>query len=264
VNARERIETLRRDNPSFKPWLALLEVALEAASDPTWEEAARGVAASPERPALAGATIRVDGRQVVALLDRLLGAATDETRAAAPSVGLDPARWLGAALGPDAGLLGGNADLLPIADLVALPLLLACGRRFADRCKGWSDGVCPICGGWPTLAELRGLERSRRLRCGRCGADWGLLPLHCPFCDNIDHEKLKSLVPESGGESRRVEVCERCRGYVKTLAQLAAIKPELVPLEDLGSVELDLAAIERDYRRPEGPRQPLGVAIEVT
>jgi hypothetical protein len=26
----------------------------------------------------------------------------------------------------------------------------------------WKPGYCPICGGWPTLAEACGLERSRQ------------------------------------------------------------------------------------------------------
>ena len=42
-----------------------------------------------------------------------------------------------------------------------------------------------------------------------------------------------------------------CRGYLKAVASLGALAPELLPLEDLGSVELDVAALEREYHRPE-------------
>jgi len=265
VKARQRLEALRRENPSFQPWLALLEIALEAAGDATWEASAREtrLAAPAGGPALEGAVIPVDGRAAARLLERLIGAASGETRAAARAVELDPARWLSAALGPEPSLLGSSVELLAVADLMAWPLLMACGRRLADRCAGWNQGSCPICGAWPTLAELRGLDRSRRLRCGRCGADWGLDVLRCSFCDNRDHERQRALVPEKGGESRRVDACDVCHGYLKALAQLGPLAPELIPLEDLASVELDLAAIDRDYRRPETPARRLMARVEV-
>jgi FdhE protein len=109
---------------------------------------------------------------------------------------------------------------------------------------------------------MRGLARTRHLRCGRCGADWKIDVLRCSFCDNRDHQRLRSLVPEKGGDSRKVDACDACRGYLKSLAQLAPLAPELIPLEDLGSVELDLAAIDRDYRRPDAPAARLGARVE--
>ena len=33
----------------------------------------------------------------------------------------------------------------------------------------WQQGYCPICGGWPLLAELRGIELAQYLRCAACG-----------------------------------------------------------------------------------------------
>jgi FdhE protein len=251
VTPRERSEALRREQPSLAPWLALVEIALDASAEPAWEAAARGAALRDGTPALAGAHLRVEGHAVGRLVDRLLSAASEDVRAAAR--GADPASWLAAGFG------GASIapELAPIADLVALPLFLACGKQLKDRGEGWLEGSCPICGAWPTLAELRGLDRARRLRCGRCGADWGLAPLLCPFCENDDHEKLRSLVPETGGDSRRVDVCLECQGYVKTVAQLAAIRPAMLPLEDLASVDLDVVAMDRGYSRPE-PRAPLG------
>jgi FdhE protein len=251
---RDRAAELAREQPSFEPWLSLVEIALEAARDPAWDAAARAVVPAAEgEVALAGATIAVEARAAAALVERL--------RAAAGSRPVEPGRLLAAAIAQDASLLGGDESLVPLADLASLPLLQACGRRFAERAAGWSQGHCPICGAWPTLAELRGLDRARRLRCGRCGADWASVPLLCPFCGNLDHESLPSLVPETGGDSRRVDACDRCRGYVKTLASLGALAPELLPLEDLASVELDLAALDRGYRRPEAAPGAPGVRV---
>jgi FdhE protein len=274
-----RLSSLRRDQPALQPWLSVIEIALAAAADPAWEASALAVAPAAEgEVALAGASIPVDRKRVAALLERLLTAAAkapggdDGWRLVPARLGrlaLDSgARWLAATIGQDPSLLDEvaarlevpTAVVMPIADLAALPLLQACGRRFADRCAAWSQGHCPICGAWPTLAEMRGLERGRRLRC-RCGADWGSVPLLCPYCGNVDHETLTSLVPEKGGESRRIDACNQCRGYLKALAQLGPIRPELLALEDLASVELDLAAIERGYQRPQNAPGARGVAI---
>jgi len=273
----DRASSLKRDQPTFRPWLSVIEIALTAAADPAWEASARAVAPAAEgEVALAGASIPVDRKAVAALVKRLLAAAAEAPasdngwRLVPARIGrLDPARWLVATIEQDPSLLDEvaaqlevpTAVVVPIADLAALPLLQACGRRFADRCSTWSEGHCPICGAWPTLAEMRGLERGRRLRCGRCGADWGSVPLLCPYCGNDDHESLTSLVPEKGGESRRIDACNRCRGYLKALAQLGPIRPELLVLEDLASVELDLAAIERGYQRPQNAPGARGVGI---
>ncbi len=223
----------------------MLEIALEAVSDPIWEE-------------------KEVGRAVSVLLDRLLLAAAEapggaSLRNAARSPKLDPRAVLVAGIRDDRAVLEAIAveigaapeAFVPVAELAAMPVLQARGRRLKARCEGWTEGHCPICGAWPALAELRGLERGVRLRCGRCGADWQGSPLSCVFCGNKDHERLRALVPEGTAESRRVEACDVCHGYLKALARMGPMAPEMVQLEDLASVDLDLAAIERGYRRPE-------------
>jgi FdhE protein len=183
---------------------------------------------------------------------------------------LDALVMLNAAIDQDAAelsivatTLGVDEDALGvIAHLGAMPLLHACRRRFAAAvAPGWAEGCCPICGAWPTLAESRGLERARRLRCARCGGDWGTVAFRCPFCANTDHRQLGSLVPEAGGEARRVETCDRCRGYVKSVATLRAWAADEVALADLASIDLDLAAVERGYARPGAPAVDLGLRI---
>lgn len=261
--AQRRIDDLRRDNPTFGPWLSVVERALAAASDPAWAALAAEatlVEVAAERPALDGAGLVVDGRLATELVRGLLdAAAAGEGLGAfgAAARGVDPAAWLAAAFGDDLAPVLATVDapadaVAPVVELVAVPLLMALGRRHGARAaEGWLHGHCPLCGCWPTIAELRGLDRARRLRCGHCGADWGLNPLLCVYCGNEDHNKLSALVPEKNRESRRVDVCLECRGYLKATAQLTALPPEVVPLEDLGSVELDLVALEREYHRPE-------------
>lgn len=51
----------------------------------------------------------------------------------------------------------------------------------------------------------------------------------------------------------RVETCEVCRGYVKTLTVLLPSEPAAIALADVDSIALDLAAIAHGYHRPLSP-----------
>jgi FdhE protein len=152
-------------------------------------------------------------------------------------------------------LAGVNPELLAtVAQLSARPILTAYARQLAPalRTAQWTRGYCPLCGGWPVLAEMRGAELLRHLRCGRCGADWTAGRLFCPFCGNDDHDSLGYLRVE--GERRfRVDVCRRCGGYLKAGNSFDPSPPEILALDDLASVHLDIAALERDHVRPSEP-----------
>jgi formate dehydrogenase maturation protein FdhE len=75
-----------------------------------------------------------------------------------------------------------------------------------------------------------------------------------------NHEELISLVPEKSGAGRMIEACKRCLGYVKTFTTLEGSAPAKVILDDLASVDLDVAACAQGYKRPEGT----GYALDVT
>lgn len=277
--ARGRLETLAREHPQWHSWLALVEGALREAREPGWELAvpeAQGEG-PPGAPLLAGAVLVVApslaSRWVRWLLERATGGsgAGGASLAAAARAGrLDALALLEAAVCQDEGRFGAlaagtGADpraLAAVGQLAAMPLLQACGRHLAGRVPaGWRQGYCPICGAWPALAELRGLESARRLRCGRCGADWGVEWLRCPYCGVTDHRPLGSLVPEEHGDSRKVDVCAACRGYLKTVTTLRPWPSYGVPLEDLATVELDIVARGRGYTRPEAPGFALGARV---
>jgi FdhE protein len=141
--------------------------------------------------------------------------------------------------------------LLTIGHLSVLPLLQTCGQHLAPRVPStWSAGYCPICGAWPALAEVRGLEHRRALRCARCGSDWRTTWLCCPFCGESDHRRLGVLMPEDNGTTRKIDVCTTCKGYVKTLTTLQAWPASIIPLEDLATIDLDVVALNRGYTRP--------------
>ena len=141
------------------------------------------------------------------------------------------------------------------------------GRRYGEALYdaleegGWLRGYCPLCGGWPTLVEMRGLDRSRRLRCGRCNGDWQLPVLRCPYCDELRHHQLHALAPEGDEQTRRVDVCESCKGYIKTFTTLQAQPLRSLALLDLATLELDVMAQDRGYTRPSRPGYPLEVSL---
>jgi FdhE protein len=160
----------------------------------------------------------------------------------------------------------GRYDPTAFAQLIELalqPVLWEAAARSAaltdvDR---WDRGYCPVCGSWPALAELVGAEKRRVLRCGRCGTAWSWLVLLCPYCGNDDHRTLGTLseeassVPTSStsGESRskdRVDVCERCHGYVKSIATFHSVPTPRLGAEDAATVHLDVGAREAGYVRP--------------
>jgi FdhE protein len=263
-----RLERLARERPEAGPWLVPLGRALAEAARPAWDAAVPAHVEPPEAaaPLLAGAVLRVDPGAARRWLGETLGAVSAAPGSAPP----DPHAVLEAAITHDvpqlermAGELGTEpAAFRALADLAALPLLLACGRRWSGRvAPAWRAGYCPVCGAWPALAEARGVERSRRFRCGRCGGDWAADWLCCPYCGTRDHARLGALVPATAGERRRVETCNVCRGYLKTLTTLAGTPGGDVLLEDLASVDLDLAALGEGYRRPDGLGYPLSVTI---
>jgi FdhE protein len=148
-----------------------------------------------------------------------------------------------------------------LSPLMARPMLQACWRAWAARGPvPWPFGHCPLCGSWPVLAEIRGLDGSRHLRCGCCGSDWQSDLLRCPFCGETDPEQLGSLVvPDSPQQT--IEVCDGCRGYVKTITTLTPIRAEHVVLHDLATLVLDVHALEHDYHRPAAKGREVAVRV---
>jgi len=168
----------------------------------------------------------------------------------------DPVKEVAAACGADAEALQAVIALLPV------PFLHACNRRWASSIsESWVEGYCPVCGSWPAFAEVRGIERSRYFRCGRCGGAWHARSLHCPYCAVDDHDALASLVPQTAGSETAIDACTRCLGYVKTFTRLQGCAPDAVMLEDLASIPFDVAAVEQGYTRPSGAGYPLEIRV---
>ena len=272
------LTVLDAEHPEWRPLLLVIKETVLEAERPQWarfvpalEHSGRG-----GRPLLDGAVINVSPRLVERWVRHILGIATAAGTEGEPLAKRVAARWLDplllfeSAISQDVdrfhevalvdedyhGLLRG------LASLIAMPMLQSCRRAWAEWVPtDWAHGYCPICGGWPALAEMRGLDGGRHLRCGGCGGDWRTEWLRCPFCGEGDHEKLGSLVSPDKLERETIEVCDRCGGYVKTMTTLSAIRPEHVVLRDLATVVLDIAALERGYRRPAAKGHEVAVSV---
>jgi FdhE protein len=278
------LDGLKRERPEWGPWLAVVEEVLREAEASGWDAAvpadvspgvdAHGAkaASQPTIPLLAGATLNVQAAAVRRLLKRLIGiasrggTATMATLESALDADLDALMLFEASLCQDrdritamAAHCKANADAFQgLIALVSVPVLHACARgRASSIPESWVQGYCPVCGAWPAFAEVRGIERRRYFRCGRCGGAWHARPLQCPYCAMGDHDALVSLVPEKAGAQGLIDACTRCLGYVKVFTVLQGCPPGAVMLEDLATVALDIAAMEQGYSRPAGAGYPL-------
>ena len=271
------LKDLERQHPEWEPWLAVVQEMLREINNPHWDAAVpRGVTQQDKTPLLAGATLALQQDSVHDLVQSLMRIAS---RSGTPQMAsleraieaeLDLFNLFKAALCQDCDYLRQSAMAVgaepeafqAVTALAPVPFLQACNRHWKlSIAPGWLEGYCPVCGTWPAFAEVRGIERTRYFRCGRCGGEWRAHCLFCAYCGMNDHESLVSLVPGNGGASRVIEACKHCLGYVKAFTTLEGSAPEKVILEDLASVDLDVAAVEQGYKRPQGAGYSLDVTI---
>jgi len=112
---------------------------------------------------------------------------------------------------------------------------------------GWSEGYCPICGKEPKIGEIREDEEGKRyLFCHQCGFKWQFLRIKCPFCGNDEQHTLAYFAVE-GEEHHRVDVCNKCRRYIK-IVELPKSSEELdLDVEDIATLHLDMIAYDEGY-----------------
>jgi FdhE protein len=271
------LDSLAREYPDWQPWLLVVEAVMREAADSSWERSVpESEFQATDVPHLAGVTITADLGKIRGWQQYLLQTAA---RSGAPKFsplnalqkeGINPAALFEAAVCENSPVLEQMAEdlgidpdpFLAVTALIAVPFLHACNRRWEPlRLAGWRAGYCPTCGAWPAFAETRGIERSRYLRCGRCGAEWQAHALFCCFCGNSDYKELGSLLPEKSGSSRAIDTCNHCRGYLKTFTKLQGSAATKIMLDDLANVDLDIAALEQGFKRPVGPGYALNSKV---
>ena len=108
--------------------------------------------------------------------------------------------------------------------------------------------TCPLCGGLPLISSLNEKEGFRHATCSFCRHEYRIKRLGCPVCGEEDAEKLSFFtVDEEPGF--RVDVCNSCKTYVKTIDFRELDRIAVPVLDDLDSLALDYVAAGQGYRR---------------
>lgn len=134
------------------------------------------------------------------------------------------------------------------------PFFAALAEKYgADvRQDEWMEPRCPVCGFYPDMAKIVGAKDGRRfLHCALCEYEWHFKRIACPVCDNEDTEKLGYFAVE-GETAYRVDYCDECRGYIKTVQLGKFSEPDNCDLtvENILTTDLDAAAMKKGYARP--------------
>jgi FdhE protein len=112
---------------------------------------------------------------------------------------------------------------------------------------GWKEGYCPVCGKEPKIGEIRRDEDGKRyLFCHQCGYKWNFRRIKCPFCGNEEQHSLAYFAVE-GEERYHVDVCNKCRRYIKTVELPKAAEEINLDVEDIATLHLDMLAYEEGY-----------------
>jgi formate dehydrogenase accessory protein FdhE len=280
----QRLRALAQQSPDLKDAAQRYEIILPLLRDADLHAAPVSIGPDEARaklaaglPLLHDVALELDHRAVHGLILRLAGAletiggssrdACRRIREAMEADNLDVGTILPCIAAGDHGTVASLAQALTLdAGLVWTlvqnafkPALHSWRRTLAPLLDviSWNRGCCPICGSCAMLGELQGNHLSKHLRCGQCGADWPFRRLQCPYCGNEDHRTLGYLYEEPRCEKMRVEVCDRCRGYLKVFISFSPTPPDLLPVEDLATLALDYIAEQRGYARVAAVKAPV-------
>lgn len=151
------------------------------------------------------------------------------------------------------GRTGVDPELLAFVLFSSLaPFYICLAEAVAERTDFglWREGYCPVCGRKPGMAKLREKDGARILECWLCHARWQFPRLQCPFCGNRDFDRLRFFYTNEY-PGRRVQLCERCRNYLKTVVVKEIGRDVVLELENIFTADLDYLARREGYRAGE-------------
>jgi FdhE protein len=128
------------------------------------------------------------------------------------------------------------------------PSVTLCAEQLSGYLKdlaAWEKGYCPICGTFPGLAVLDHDGR-RRLHCSFCWTTWPAKRIFCPFCEKTGGENLHTVYSEQE-KDLRMDVCDDCNKYLKTVDTRATERIIYPPMEQIASLHLDINARQKGY-----------------
>lgn len=143
-----------------------------------------------------------------------------------------------------------NLDLIDLfAEESLRPELESVAEKYGEIIarSNWTEGYCPICGKEPKIGEIRKEEEGKRyLFCHQCGFKWYFHRIKCPFCGNEEQHSLAYFEVE-GEERYRVDVCNKCRRYIKTVELPKSSEEPNLDVEDIATLHLDMIAYDEGY-----------------
>jgi formate dehydrogenase accessory protein FdhE len=141
----------------------------------------------------------------------------------------------------------GPNDFFPRAYLQ--PYAAAIRAYSTLRWSGPAPYLCPLCHRKPGSGVLRPLGDGgqRSLICSFCLAEWEFRRIVCPGCGEENHAKLPVYTAEEL-KHVRVEACDSCRIYIKTVDMTKNGLAEPV-VDELAAVPLDLWAQNHGYTK---------------
>lgn len=137
-------------------------------------------------------------------------------------------------------------------DFFALALLQPYAEYLSRRARSWANyslAVCPFCSRRPVQGILRpeGDGAKRSLICSLCFTEWEYRRIICPACDEQGVGQLP-IYTASDFEHIRVEACDTCKTYIKTI-DLTKDGRAVPIVDELAAIPLSLWAQEKGYSK---------------
>lgn len=144
-------------------------------------------------------------------------------------------------LSPPGEALGRDLSTFIVSFTLSLLYRRALGEDRPDT-ELWGEGDCPVCGQKPHFGLLRDDDGARVLECWLCSTRWLYPRLQCPYCENVDHEKLGYFVVDSMNGCR-LHFCRECNHYLK-IFDLRQYQGDdaMVAMHNLATLTYDIVA----------------------
>jgi len=128
------------------------------------------------------------------------------------------------------------------------PSLMLCAEQLAAYLaddQDWQKGYCPICGSYPGISTLD-RNGKRHLHCSFCWHGWSTARVFCAYCANVDHKSIRYFHSDAE-KGYRVDVCDQCQKYMKTVDTRETQHLIYAPLEQVSTLHLDFKAQEMGF-----------------
>lgn len=145
----------------------------------------------------------------------------------------------------------GGGQLTAAETLISWTFLQPYAEHLADQAGPveTQSALCPLCSRRPQVGVLRQLGdgAKRSLICSLCATEWEYRRIVCPACGEENVDKLPVYVAEQLAHVR-VEACDTCRHYIKTI-DLTKDGRAVPVVDELAAIPLSLWASEHGYTK---------------